>query len=352
MIAALAAHRMHDARPSGRGCTTSLRGRVGIGSSCDCGGTIMASEKPQHWNTARPIITLIDRPTETGEHLVVYWASSQFVITLGEVSVEGELPIAFEQEGKEVYFTPCFRASLSATEYHFLLKYASRATRPYPPSPPVSQTPPNQTSPSPISTQTTPPSSQIETPADAPERHRKVQTQVQDVLAILPKWFGQSLLAFLGSVILLGWVSFLVFAYVFAWPISRLTGIDMIEIIDPPTTLFQWEPISISTMVILCTTVISTLLWVDLWKNRKEFRRRRLYRSYMTSPEWQGVRETALERADGRCQICNRSSRLQAHHRTYKRLGEERPADVTILCAECHSLFHSGGRMPDQSPSH
>lgn len=33
------------------------------------------------------------------------------------------------------------------------------------------------------------------------------------------------------------------------------------------------------------------------------------------------------------------------HHRTYERLGRERPADLTVLCESCHQRYH--GVMPE-----
>jgi 5-methylcytosine-specific restriction endonuclease McrA len=31
---------------------------------------------------------------------------------------------------------------------------------------------------------------------------------------------------------------------------------------------------------------------------------------------------------------------LEVHHRTYERVGEERPADVIALCKACHEKHH------------
>lgn len=61
---------------------------------------------------------------------------------------------------------------------------------------------------------------------------------------------------------------------------------------------------------------------------------------YLRSPHWATTRKVALERAERRCQVCNAKDNLDVHHRTYERLGEERPADLTVLCRRCHDLFH------------
>jgi 5-methylcytosine-specific restriction endonuclease McrA len=69
------------------------------------------------------------------------------------------------------------------------------------------------------------------------------------------------------------------------------------------------------------------------------------YYAYIASPAWKRKADAAKERARFRCQVCNRSrdegARLEAHHRTYERLGHERPEDITVLCRDCHELYES-----------
>ncbi len=64
------------------------------------------------------------------------------------------------------------------------------------------------------------------------------------------------------------------------------------------------------------------------------------YRSYLQSDAWRQKREFMLQRAGYRCQVCNKKGRLELHHRTYERLGEERMEDLLVLCSSCHGLFH------------
>jgi hypothetical protein len=64
------------------------------------------------------------------------------------------------------------------------------------------------------------------------------------------------------------------------------------------------------------------------------------YGDYLLTPEWRGRRRDAIERAGGMCQLCCSAKRLHVHHRTYVRLGREHPSDLTVLCEECHDLFH------------
>jgi hypothetical protein len=64
------------------------------------------------------------------------------------------------------------------------------------------------------------------------------------------------------------------------------------------------------------------------------------YFKYLRSDGWRARRKAALKRAKNRCQLCATTEGLDAHHRTYRRLGAERPDDVTVLCRFCHKLHH------------
>jgi 5-methylcytosine-specific restriction endonuclease McrA len=64
------------------------------------------------------------------------------------------------------------------------------------------------------------------------------------------------------------------------------------------------------------------------------------YLAYLDSPEWQARRKAKLIEAGHRCVVCNSPNRLEVHHRTYQRRGNEDRTDLTVLCRRCHSLFH------------
>ena len=69
------------------------------------------------------------------------------------------------------------------------------------------------------------------------------------------------------------------------------------------------------------------------------------YATYIQSDEWRAKADAARARAGYRCQVCNQGEvQLDAHHRTYERLGSERPEDITVLCHACHKLFESRRR--------
>jgi len=62
---------------------------------------------------------------------------------------------------------------------------------------------------------------------------------------------------------------------------------------------------------------------------------------YRKQPEWQARRTAALARARYRCQVCKEhDARLDVHHNSYERYGDEDASDLIVLCAPCHALFH------------
>lgn len=70
--------------------------------------------------------------------------------------------------------------------------------------------------------------------------------------------------------------------------------------------------------------------------------RKRQYERYLRSAEWRQLRELAIERAGGRCQLCNVAApTFNVHHRTYERFGRERVEDLTVLCVPCHRKHHA-----------
>ncbi len=68
------------------------------------------------------------------------------------------------------------------------------------------------------------------------------------------------------------------------------------------------------------------------------------YESYLLTPEWAETRTKALDRARHACQVCSSKYGLEVHH-SYDRLGSEQPRDLTVLCRDCHRVFHQYGRL-------
>lgn len=65
------------------------------------------------------------------------------------------------------------------------------------------------------------------------------------------------------------------------------------------------------------------------------------YYEYINSDQWR-IRARMIRKAAGnRCQLCNCNDKsLHVHHRSYERLGDEHPGDLTVLCEDCHAQFH------------
>ncbi len=68
--------------------------------------------------------------------------------------------------------------------------------------------------------------------------------------------------------------------------------------------------------------------------------RRLPYAEYLRTAHWQRIRSLALEAAGRACELCSATESLEVHHRTYERLGFERPDDVIALCRDCHGDHH------------
>jgi hypothetical protein len=71
------------------------------------------------------------------------------------------------------------------------------------------------------------------------------------------------------------------------------------------------------------------------------------YHAYLRTNKWKMKADAARERAGHRCQVCNRPSgkvQLDVHHRTYERIFNEAPEDLTVLCHDCHIIFEKHKR--------
>lgn len=74
----------------------------------------------------------------------------------------------------------------------------------------------------------------------------------------------------------------------------------------------------------------------DFFASGKDF-----YQQYLSSQRWLSVRKSKLRMAEYRCQVCSEKNKpLHVHHNNYSRLGKEKTSDLTVLCEDCHQLFH------------
>jgi 5-methylcytosine-specific restriction endonuclease McrA len=72
---------------------------------------------------------------------------------------------------------------------------------------------------------------------------------------------------------------------------------------------------------------------------------RELYEEHLKSEKWRWLCDRVREHYGHRCALCNRDyGRMDCHHRTYVRLGDERFTDIILLCETCHAKHHN--RLP------
>ena len=66
------------------------------------------------------------------------------------------------------------------------------------------------------------------------------------------------------------------------------------------------------------------------------------YYRYLKTDRWKKKRAHFFaSNPDNRiCFICGSKKKLQAHHKTYEHVGEERIADLICLCEDCHRAVH------------
>ncbi len=66
------------------------------------------------------------------------------------------------------------------------------------------------------------------------------------------------------------------------------------------------------------------------------------YENYLLSGHWRGLRESALNRANRRCEACPETKGLHGHHLKYRsRLEDCTEEDIMALCERCHDLWHT-----------
>lgn len=61
---------------------------------------------------------------------------------------------------------------------------------------------------------------------------------------------------------------------------------------------------------------------------------------YMKSQQWISLKNMILIIQNNKCCLCEANERLETHHTTYKRLGNELWSDLQLLCRDCHQAQH------------
>lgn len=68
--------------------------------------------------------------------------------------------------------------------------------------------------------------------------------------------------------------------------------------------------------------------------------RSKLYTLYLQSPEWKAISDECKRLANFKCNRCDNTTNLHAHHLTYDNIGEEKQEDLECLCLSCHEEEH------------
>ena len=79
----------------------------------------------------------------------------------------------------------------------------------------------------------------------------------------------------------------------------------------------------------------------NCWSKQKNMN----YHSYINSPEWKSKKSDFIaHRGKLQCYLCKVYGPCDLHHRTYKRLGNEKKSDLRLLCRGCHEFVHRFAR--------
>jgi hypothetical protein len=65
-----------------------------------------------------------------------------------------------------------------------------------------------------------------------------------------------------------------------------------------------------------------------------------LWAAYIASPGWRKLRHDVIKERGAKCERCGGTEELQLHHTSYRRLGNEAPEDLLLLCEICHHREH------------
>lgn len=64
------------------------------------------------------------------------------------------------------------------------------------------------------------------------------------------------------------------------------------------------------------------------------------YSEYLKSSHWTLFKFNIFAKRGMRCERCASTKDINLHHKTYERIGREKPEDVEVLCRMCHSDHH------------
>jgi hypothetical protein len=73
------------------------------------------------------------------------------------------------------------------------------------------------------------------------------------------------------------------------------------------------------------------------------------YYEYIVSPEWRTRSIAVCTSRGSKCEVCGSKEKIQVHHRSYERMGQETEEDLEVVCKSCHELIHwAANQYPEQ----
>ena len=64
------------------------------------------------------------------------------------------------------------------------------------------------------------------------------------------------------------------------------------------------------------------------------------YGEYLKTKHWDNIKQLMFKTYLYQCSVCGGVQKLQVHHKTYERIGDEDMNDLVYLCKACHRLMH------------
>ncbi len=64
------------------------------------------------------------------------------------------------------------------------------------------------------------------------------------------------------------------------------------------------------------------------------------YEEYLKSEYWYALVRAKRHSVGNKCEKCGSTHRLEVHHLTYERLGQEKLMDLQVLCSYHHKQVH------------
>lgn len=73
------------------------------------------------------------------------------------------------------------------------------------------------------------------------------------------------------------------------------------------------------------------------------------YKEYLLTTHWRNLKEKMYKsKYKYECYSCKCKTKLELHHKTYKRIGNERLNDMIWLCRDCHEATHKVNKQGTQ----